>query len=413
MREMSEAEQADTTPPIGKIVPPELTEEEQEALDAKRERVLLDVLGANLVAEGHDLAKEQAEADDAGVRCGNNGDEFIFKLYAAENILTILTSPVPADSELAEKDKTVFEYEPEGDLFFTVDVAYLAVKESVRKGAPAVVKFDFNGVLVRADSETSIGDMHRAYNSGYEINAVLKGLTDDRVGAMSKLDAPEVEYDPSCGSSIEAACETAVELSKLVGSRVGKPTTVKLDFNGVKLSANADTIPGDLAGMYSSETKRRNDEYLASDEYKAAEAAAQKRQEESDAAFHAAMCGTPDEPTFKDPEGWAKATEVKEEEKMAGYAQGIFRWAKNAARFMEKKVAEGKKVAEVADEAFRVTDNEGFTGNMYGWAVRLLSQFWVHGEELRQWHNAQYGDQGAKANKKDGAVINPAVLVVK
>jgi len=47
----------------------------------------------------------------------------------------------------------------------------------------------------------------------------------------------------------------------------------------------------------------------------------------------------------------------------------------------------------------------GITGFMYGCAVNLLSQCWKHGEELRKWHNKEYGHEG------DG-VVNPAVFTI-
>lgn len=43
---------------------------------------------------------------------------------------------------------------------------------------------------------------------------------------------------------------------------------------------------------------------------------------------------------------------------------------------------------------------------MYSCAVQALSHFWVHGEELRVWHNNRYGVSGG-----DG-VANPAVIVI-
>lgn len=48
---------------------------------------------------------------------------------------------------------------------------------------------------------------------------------------------------------------------------------------------------------------------------------------------------------------------------------------------------------------------------MYGCAVSILSQVWIHGEELRRWHNldSQIGTEGEKANES-GGVLNPAVL---
>lgn len=59
----------------------------------------------------------------------------------------------------------------------------------------------------------------------------------------------------------------------------------------------------------------------------------------------------------------------------------------------------------IANEASNVSDIDGISGFMYGCAVNILAQCWKYGEELRIWHNKDYGYEG------DG-VVNPAVLTV-
>jgi deoxyribonuclease V len=46
-----------------------------------------------------------------------------------------------------------------------------------------------------------------------------------------------------------------------------------------------------------------------------------------------------------------------------------------------------------------------------GCAMSILSQVWVHGEQLRRWHNlkTQIRNEGEKANES-GGVLNPALL---
>jgi len=43
---------------------------------------------------------------------------------------------------------------------------------------------------------------------------------------------------------------------------------------------------------------------------------------------------------------------------------------------------------------------------MYGCAVSMLSQCWKYGEELRRWHNKEWGHEDT-----DG-IVNPAVLTI-
>ena len=74
-------------------------------------------------------------------------------------------------------------------------------------------------------------------------------------------------------------------------------------------------------------------------------------------------------------------------------------------RHIDQLIAEGKTVAEIADQTSKNCDIDLITGFMYGCAVNALSQCWTYGEELRKWHNNDYGYEG------DG-VVNPAVLTV-
>lgn len=70
-------------------------------------------------------------------------------------------------------------------------------------------------------------------------------------------------------------------------------------------------------------------------------------------------------------------------------------------------------IEEHADADSHTADTDGITGFMYGMAVNILSQCWLHGEALRRWHNIkmQIGDEGERANER-GAVLNPALLVL-
>lgn len=70
---------------------------------------------------------------------------------------------------------------------------------------------------------------------------------------------------------------------------------------------------------------------------------------------------------------------------------------------MEQEIKDGASVAEAAERTNHSADTDGITGYMYGQAVRLLSNYWEHGEELRQWHNQRLGYSGE-------GVINPAIL---
>lgn len=87
------------------------------------------------------------------------------------------------------------------------------------------------------------------------------------------------------------------------------------------------------------------------------------------------------------------------------YAAGIFRYAERFGGMMEQEIGDGLTVSEAAARTEHEADTEGITGYMYGWAVNILSDFWEHGEALRQWHNQKYDHVG-------NGVVNPAILTI-
>lgn len=89
------------------------------------------------------------------------------------------------------------------------------------------------------------------------------------------------------------------------------------------------------------------------------------------------------------------------------YSNGVIRYAKRWAELMEEEIAKGSKLNEIAETTSHTADTEGITGFMYGCAVSILSQVWEYGEELRVWHNSEYG-----VAESDG-VVNPAIINIK
>ena len=97
-----------------------------------------------------------------------------------------------------------------------------------------------------------------------------------------------------------------------------------------------------------------------------------------------------------------------------GYGRATFDYAIKWAELMEEAIAGGAVLADVAKELSNKADEGiGITGFMYGCAVSILSHEWVHGEELRRWHNldTQIHDEGEKANE-NGVVLNPALMSI-
>lgn len=97
------------------------------------------------------------------------------------------------------------------------------------------------------------------------------------------------------------------------------------------------------------------------------------------------------------------------------YVVRIITYTEQWAELMEARIAKGEKLVDIIEETSREADTDGITGFQYGCAVQALANFWVHGESLRQWHNlkTQLGAEGAAANAKPGAVLNPALLSIE
>ena len=106
-------------------------------------------------------------------------------------------------------------------------------------------------------------------------------------------------------------------------------------------------------------------------------------------------------------EDWLKGLEKNRDP----YGRRCYTYAADWARRMEEAMAAGAALTDCAEQASHDADTDGITGFMYGCAVSLLAHCWVHGEELRCWHNLkiQIRDEGERANET-GGVLNPALL---
>lgn len=112
---------------------------------------------------------------------------------------------------------------------------------------------------------------------------------------------------------------------------------------------------------------------------------------------------------LKDEATWQKGLANNQD----AYGARVYSYAKDWAELMEKGMAEGAKLEDIADSTSHTADYDGITGFMYGAAVSVLSHVWKHGEQLRRWHNlkTQLHNEGEKANET-GGVLNPAILKI-
>jgi len=97
-----------------------------------------------------------------------------------------------------------------------------------------------------------------------------------------------------------------------------------------------------------------------------------------------------------------------------GYGNAIFEYAERWANMMDAHIANGKILSgDDIKEMSHQANTEGITGFMYGAAVSILSDVWIHGEQFRRWSNRdiQMNHEGDKANDT-GGVLNPALLCI-
>lgn len=189
---------------------------------------------------------------------------------------------------------------------------------------------------------------------------------------------------------------------------------IKFEFNGVTLTVTKENADKDriyeewMDGIEANEEKHRREHEAWLKTPEGQEYLAQKKAEaERKKAVEAEVLRI-DETTemeFKDEEGkkaWDSMVEVNSKDP---YGMAVVKYARRWAKCMQKLIAEGKSVLEIAKQASYDCDIEGITGFMYGCAVNALAKSWKYGEELRKWHNKEYEYEG------DG-VANPVVLTV-
>ncbi len=108
---------------------------------------------------------------------------------------------------------------------------------------------------------------------------------------------------------------------------------------------------------------------------------------------------------FKDEAAKKVWDEIVEKNSHNPYGRCVVNYTRRWAKYMQTLIAEGKAVIEIAEQASYDANIEGITALMYGCAVSVLSQIWKYGEELRKWHNKDYGYEGDD-------VVKPAVLTI-
>jgi hypothetical protein len=205
------------------------------------------------------------------------------------------------------------------------------------------------------------------------------------------------------GMEIHEACRSAV------AKAIEENCCVQFDFNDQTLTATPQISPDKLAQSFLDECERRHQAWIKSDAYKEQCREAEAAQKRKDAELAAALETAPKSMTLHDESAWKKCREKNTDP----YGGAVIEYAERWARLMEGRLAAGDTIEKCANAMSHWADNDGITGFMYGCAVSILSKVWIHGEQLRRWHNlkTQLRDEGEKANQT-GGVLNPALLCI-
>ena len=221
------------------------------------------------------------------------------------------------------------------------------------------------------------------------------------------------KLDTRCGDRFE----TVAEKAKVIATE--NNTTVEFEFNDVVCIVTKDTnlkwLYKDYCNAHTMEwkqvvgvgkyPKRTRDELnrrnkLAKEESDQQRKEYDKKVKSERESYESLTKGV--EIKLSDVDGWNQWRDKNKDP----YGKCCFDYAESWAKLMQVEIDKGKTVRDCAEETSHQLGFYGITGFMYGAAVSILSSCWLHGEELRKWHNKEYNHEG------DG-VVNPAILTLK
>lgn len=92
-------------------------------------------------------------------------------------------------------------------------------------------------------------------------------------------------------------------------------------------------------------------------------------------------------PTFGiiEPEAWAEILADVDDHDQIHLIQYMARWA----HMMEDEMDQGSPLEEIVEATALKADTEGLGDKAFSFAIVVLSSVWTHGEELKNWYDAQ------------------------
>lgn len=219
-----------------------------------------------------------------------------------------------------------------------------------------------------------------------------------------------LKLEASCGEDFTNVSIKAKQIA------TDRNIVVEFNFNGVKCLVDKDTnldyllrdysnswtmewktVGTNCLAKYDKETQAKFKQLTKIKEEKAAKEAEEYRKKEAaeKTLFDTKIDGVKLE--LKDIEFWNKSREAN----IDPYGNAALDYAEGWAKLMQVEIAKGNKLIDIADKTSHELGFMGITGFMYGCAVNILYHCWIHGEELRKWHNKEYGHEG------EGVAIMP------
>jgi hypothetical protein len=234
-----------------------------------------------------------------------------------------------------------------------------------------------------------------------------------------KLDMKNYKLEAHCGEMFSQVAKKAKELS------IEKNMVVEFDFNGIQCLVDKNTVLDWLDRDYSNgfvmdwktigpdckmtydydtEIELRTRQLEKAKRYKLqAEEQAKKDQLEKENIENRTNGISLDIIVDKEQEYAEYVTKNSND----GYSKAVIEYSEAWAKLMQVEISSGKTIIECAETTQKGLGYFGISGFQYGCVVQGLTHFWKHGEDLRKWHNKEYG---VGEDKK--GVVNPAILTL-
>jgi len=232
-------------------------------------------------------------------------------------------------------------------------------------------------------------------NGEFPLLGIAKIRTLKKEGALMKT------YDPFSDITIDKTAENMIGWANTANE------PIQTQFNGVSITVRPSDNPETIIQNYLAKLDRHSKEYINSPAHKKQQQKSQEIHKRHNRLLDKALSTAPAKMTLRDEDGWNKAIATSADR----LDNEIIRFAERWARLMENQMIKGTALEACAEKSYLLANNNGITGFMRGRAVYILSQVWIHGEQLRRWRNLkrQINHEGEKANGI-GNVISPAIL---